>query len=53
MGGKAKKSIFHEVIKSAEQYEEVVERTENNGPLAIIDTHLSWCGPCETMVPNY
>ena len=52
MGGKQKKTIFHETIKSPEQFQQVVEGTEN-GPIAIIDCYLSWCGPCEPMVPNY
>ena len=52
MGGKAKKTIFHEVIKSPEHMEEVIARTEG-GPIAIVDCHLAWCGPCEPMVPNY
>ena len=53
MGGKAKKTIFHETIKSPEQFEEVIAMTENGGPIAIIDCHLDWCGPCHPMTPNY
>ena len=52
MGGKAKKTIFHETIKGPEHFEEVMQRTEG-GPIAIIDCYLSWCGPSEPMVPNY
>ena len=39
-------------IKSIEQYEEVLEKSKN-GPMAIIDVYLEWCGPCLPMVPNY
>ena len=53
MGGKAKKTIFHETIKSPEHFQEVIDRTEAGGPIAIIDCYLAWCGPCEPMVPNY
>lgn len=52
MGGKAKKTIFHESIKSPEHMQEVIDRTDG-GPIAIVDCHLSWCGPCEPMIPNY
>ena len=53
MGGKAKKMIFHESVKGPEHLEEIIAITENGGPIAIIDAHLSWCGPCEPMIPNY
>ena len=39
-------------IKSIEQYDEVLEKSKN-GPMAIIDVYLEWCGPCLPMVPNY
>ncbi len=52
MGGK-KRTIFHEVIKNEEQYEEIVAKSENNGRIAIIDCFVDWCGPCMPMVPNY
>ena len=51
MGGK-KRTVFHEVIKSEEHYNEIVEKS-NGGPIAVIDCHLDWCGPCAPMVPNY
>ena len=51
MGAK-KRTVFHEVIKSPEHYEEIVEKS-NGGPIAVIDCHLDWCGPCAPMVPNY
>ena len=53
MGGKAKKTIFHETIKSPEHFQEVIDKSEAGGPIAIIDCYLAWCGPCEPMVPNY
>ena len=40
MGGKEKKSTFHEVIKSPEHFEEIIEMSKENGPIAIIDVHL-------------
>ena len=51
MGGK-KRTIFHETIKSEEHYNEIVEKSQG-GPIAVIDCHLDWCGPCYPMVPNY
>ena len=53
MGGKAKKVKFHDDIKSPEQFQEIIDKSENNGPIAVIDCHLSWCGPCAPMIPNY
>ena len=52
MGAK-KRTIFHEVIKTEEQYEEIVAKSCDNGVMAVIDCHLDWCGPCIPMVPNY
>ena len=51
MGGK-KRTVFHEVIKSEEHFNEIQEKSIC-GPIAIIDCHLDWCGPCAPMVPNY
>ena len=51
--GVKKRTIFHETIKSPEHYEEIVEKSLNGGPIAIIDAFLSWCGPCDPMIPNY
>ena len=53
MGGKAKKTIFHEKIQSPEQFMKIIEKSQGGGPIAIIDAHLAWCGPCEPMVANY
>ena len=53
MGAK-KRTIYHEVIKSQEQYEDLCAVSEPaGGRIAIIDCHLDWCGPCVPMVPNY
>ena len=52
MGAK-KRTIYHAVIKSHEEYDELVETSTNGGKIAIIDCHLDWCGPCLPMVPNY
>ena len=47
-----KKKIFHQTIKSVEQFEELTSN-EAEGPLVIIDAHLDWCGPCVCMETNY
>ena len=53
MGAK-KRTSYHDVIKSQEQYEEIVSVSEPaGGRIAIIDCHLDWCGPCLPMIPNY
>ena len=52
-----KKKTFHAQITSLKQWDEVTqwnaEDPDKNGPLAIVDVHLDWCGSCEPMVPNY
>ena len=52
MGGK-KRTVFHEIVKSPEHWDEIVEKSANGGPIAVVDCHLDWCGPCQPMVPNY
>ena len=46
-----KKTVFHEQIKSLEQFEKIT--SAEFGRMAIIDAHLEWCGPCVCMEPNY
>ena len=46
-----KKKQFVYPIESEEQFLEITENAA--GPLALIDCHLDWCGPCEAIVPNY
>ncbi len=52
MGAK-KRTVYHAVIKTQEEYDEICETSTNGGKIAIIDCHLDWCGPCLPMVPNY
>ena len=49
--GPKKRTIFHEVIKDEAQFNEVI--SEEFGKMAVIDCHLSWCGPCIAMEGNY
>ena len=50
MGAK-KRTIFHEVIQTPEQFEAVISEDEKR--MAIIDVHLDWCGPCICMTENW
>ena len=52
MGGK-KRTVFHDTIKSPEMYEEIVAKSENDGPSAIIDVYSEDFGPCGCIVPSY
>ena len=49
--GPKKRTIFHDVIKDAEHFHEII--AEDYGKMAIIDCHLNWCGPCVAMESNY
>ena len=50
MGAK-KRTIFHEVIQTPEQFEAIISEDEKR--MAIIDVHLDWCGPCICMTENW
>ena len=49
--GPKKRTVFHEVVKDAEHFEEIIH--EDFGKMAVIDCHLEWCGPCVAMESNY
>ena len=49
--GPKKRTIFHEVVKDADHFNEVT--SAEFGKMAIIDCHLEWCGPCVAMESNY
>ena len=48
----AKKTQFHQTIKSMEQFQEDI-CNPNNDCCQIVDIHLEWCGPCKPMEQNY
>merc|ERR1712146_824805 len=50
MGGK-KRTVFHELIKSPEHYEEIVENSHKQ--VAIIDCYSDDFGPCNCIIPSY
>ena len=46
-----KKKVFHEIIKDTDHFEKIVNA--EFGPMAVVDVHLDWCGPCLCMEQNY
>ena len=51
MASKKKQKIFHTIIKDQEDFGRIVN--PDFGPMAVIDVHLDWCGPCQCMEQNY
>ena len=47
----SKKTIFHKIIASPEEFEALTG--ENEKRMAVIDVYLDWCGPCVCMEPSY
>ena len=46
-----KRTKFHEVIKDAEQFTELMENEQKK--VLVFDAYLEWCGPCTCMEANY
>ncbi|CAI2384810.1 unnamed protein product [Moneuplotes crassus] len=50
MAGKQQKE-FIKVLESQEDFDKVRDR--DYPKCVVVDVHLTWCGPCEVMVPNF
>ena len=50
MPPKAQKEILFP-ITSEEQFTNITQ--PENKKLTVIDVHLTWCGSCNVMIPNY
>ena len=50
-----KRKVFHEVCKSADEFEALCDAENPNWSekLIVVDLHLDWCGPTQCMEAIY
>lgn len=41
------------VVEDVEKWEAWLEKSETEDMLLVVDAHVDWCGPCETLHPTF